>query len=230
MRYCRNCGKELQDDMQFCPSCGASMQATARAPMASEPVYTEEKPAKKSHKGIIAIIIILAILAGAGFLYSNAAKVKAYNQFAELYNTMAEGAIKAETANLLIIDVWKNSIWKIADDKTDKYTKANGGSGQFYDDFNDALKSLYEDKSFIDDLTEIYSLQAKAETLIKNLAKHPRSFDEEYSDFKDCYNMFVRFTDMSLTAEGSLYSFADDHNELDKKIANKLKELDIYFD
>ena len=230
MRYCRNCGKELQDDMQFCPSCGASMQATARAPMASEPVYAEEKPAKKSHKGIIAIIIILAILAGAGFLYSNAAKVKAYNQFAELYNTMAEGAIKAETANLLIIDVWKNSIWKIADDKTDKYTKANGGSGQFYDDFNDALKSLYEDKSFIDDLTEIYSLQAKAETLIKNLAKHPRSFDEEYSDFKDCYNMFVRFTDMSLTAEGSLYSFADDHNELDKKIANKLKELDIYFD
>ena len=230
MRYCPNCGKELQDDMQFCPGCGASLQATARDPMASEPIYAEEKPAKKSRKGIIAIIIILAILAGAGFLYSNAAKVKAYNQFAELYNTMAEGARKAETANILIIDVWKNSIWKTADDKTDKYTKANGGSGQFYDDFNDALKSLYEDESFIDDLTEIYSLQAEAETLIKNLAKHPRSFDEEYSDFKDCYNMFVRFTDMPLTAEGSLNSFTDDHNELDKKIANKLKELDIYFD
>ena len=68
------------------------------------------------HKGIVAIIVILAILAGAGFLYSNAAKVKAYNQFAELYNTMAEGARKAETANILIIDVWKNSIWKTADD------------------------------------------------------------------------------------------------------------------
>ena len=230
MRYCPNCGKELQDDMQFCPGCGASRQATAGTPMESEPAYAEEKPVKKSHKGIIAIIIILAILAGSGILYSNTVKVKAYNQFTELYNTMAEGARKAETANILIIDVWENSIRKTADDKTDKYTKANDGSGQFYDDFNDALNSLYEDKSFIDDLTEIYSLQAKAETLIKNLAKHPRSFDEEYSDFKDCYNMFVRFTDMSLTVKGSLNSFTDDHNELDKKIANKLKELDIYFD
>ncbi|MBR7142445.1 MAG: zinc ribbon domain-containing protein [Clostridia bacterium] len=32
MRYCPNCGKELQDDMQFCPGCGASLQATARSP------------------------------------------------------------------------------------------------------------------------------------------------------------------------------------------------------
>ncbi len=230
MRYCPNCGKELQDDMQFCPGCGTSLQANARAPMASEPVYAEEKTAKKSHKGIIVIIIILVILAGTGYLYSNVAKVKAYNQFAELYNTMAEGARKAETANILIIDVWKNSIWETADDKTNKYTKADSGSGQFYDDFSVALGCLYEDESFIDDLTEIYSLQAKAETLIKNLAKHPRSFDAEYSDFKDCYNLFVRFTDMSLTAEGSLNSFTDDYNELDKMIANKLKELDIYFD
>ena len=44
------------------------------------------------------------------------------------------------------------------------------------------------------------------------------------------YNLFVRFTDMSLTAEGSLNSFTDDHNEFDKEIADKLKELDIYFD
>ena len=97
-------------------------------------------------------------------------------------------------------------------------------------DINDALASLFDDQGFIDDLAEIYSLQNEAETLIKDLAKHPKSFDEEYSDFKECYNLFVRFTDMSLTAEGSLNSFTDDHNELDKEIADKLKELDIYFD
>ena len=143
---------------------------------------------------------------------------------------MAEGAGKAETANILITDVWRNSIFQTADAETDKYTKANGGSGQFYDDFNDALASLYADQDFIEDLAEIYSLQSEAETMIKGLAKHPKSFDEEYSDFKDCYNLFVKFTDMSLTGEGSLNSFTDDHNELDKEIAGKLKDLDIYFD
>ena len=68
MRYCSNCSKELQYDIQFCPGCGASLQATARAPMASEPVYVEEKPVQKSHKDIIAIIIVLAILARQDFV------------------------------------------------------------------------------------------------------------------------------------------------------------------
>ena len=62
------------------------MQATARTPMVSEPVFAEERPTKKSHQGIVEVIILLAILAGAGFLYSNAAKVKINIQIAELYN------------------------------------------------------------------------------------------------------------------------------------------------
>ena len=230
MKYCSTCGKELQDDMQFCPSCGTPVQMSADEPKLDETFFAEEPTPKKKHKGIVAIIIVLVILAGAAFLYSNVATVNTYNKFAELYNTMAEGAGKAETANILITDVWRNSIFQTADAETDKYTKANGGNGQFYDDFNDALASLYADEGFIEDLAEIYSLQSDAETLIKDLAKHPKSFDEEYSDFKDCYNLFVKFTDMSLTAEGSLNSFTDDHNELDKEIADKLKELDIYFD
>lgn len=230
MRCCSNCGKELQEDMQFCPSCGIPVQTIAEQPTEDETVVVEEKAPKKKRKGIAAIIIVLALLAGAGFLYSNAAKVNTYNQFANLYNTMAEGASKAETANILILDVWKNSIWKIDDAETDKFTKESGGSGQFYEDFNDALASLYGDQDFIDDLADIYSLQNEAETLIKDLAKHPKAFDGEYSDFKDCYNLFVKFTNMSLTGEGSLNSFTDNHNELDEEIADKLKELDIYFD
>lgn len=230
MRYCSNCSKELQDNMQFCPSCGTPVQTASEDSIAGETVFPEEKVPKKEHKGIIAAIIILALLAGAWFLYSNEVTTNTYNQFVDLYNTMAEGARKAETANILILDVWKNSIWKTADEKTDKYTKESEGSGEFYEDFNDALACLYDNQDFIDDLAEIYSLQVKAESLIKDLAKHPKAFDEEYSDFKDCYNLFTKFTNMPLTSNGSLNSFTDDHNELDEKIADKLKELDIYFD
>ena len=25
MKYCRNCGKELNSDVQYCPNCGASV-------------------------------------------------------------------------------------------------------------------------------------------------------------------------------------------------------------
>lgn len=46
----------------------------------------------------------------------------------------------------------------------------------------------------------------------------------------ESYNLFVKFTNMPLTAEGSLNSFTDNHNKLDEELADKLKELDIYFD
>lgn len=88
-----------------------------------------EKAPKKKHKGIIAVILVLILLVGAGFLYSNVTTANTYNRFIGLHNTMAEGAVKAETANILILDVWKNSIWKTADEETDKYTKKNGGGG-----------------------------------------------------------------------------------------------------
>lgn len=230
MRCCSICGKELQDDMHFCPSCGASVRITAEESWMGEKAFAEDAAPKKKHKGIVATIIVLALLAGAWLLYSNAATANTNNKFADLYNTMARGAWKAETASILIADVWKNSIFKTADEKTDKYTKANGGSGQFYDDFNDALASLFDDQEFIDDLTEIYSLQAKAETLVKDLTKHPKAFDEEYYDFKNCYNLFVKYTDLPINCNGSLNSFTDVHNELDNELAYKLKGLEIYFD
>ncbi len=233
MKYCYNCCKELLDDMQFCPSCGAPVQTAVDNSRMDKAVYAGEAVPKKKHKGMIALIIVLALVAllvAAWFLYANMAKVNTYNQFAELYNKMAEGAAKAETANILIMDVWQNSIFNTDDVRTDKYTKTDNGSGQFYEDFNDALISLYDDPAFTDDLAEIYKLQTEAETLIKDLAKHPKPFDDEYTDFKDCYNMFVIFTDMSLDARGSLNSFTDDHNEIDQKLADKLKELNIYFD
>ena len=47
MRYCSNCGKELQDDMQFCPSCGTPVQMTAEEPRMNEAVFIEDTVPKK---------------------------------------------------------------------------------------------------------------------------------------------------------------------------------------
>ena len=120
MRYCPICSKELQDDMQFCPSCGTSVQITDEDPMPNRATYVGEPIPKKKHKGIVVIIILLILIAGAWFLYSNASSVNTYNQFVDLYNTIADGARKAETANILITDVWKNSIFQTSDEETDK--------------------------------------------------------------------------------------------------------------
>ena len=107
--------------------------------------------------------------------------------------------------------------------------KKKSGTGNFFEDFNDALANLYADQVFINTLTEISALQDKAGGLIKDLAKHPSSFDEEYSDFREFFDLFLKFTNMSRYAIGSLASFKEDHNKLDVEIAGKLQELRFYF-
>lgn len=223
---CKECGAEIPAGAGFCPNCGCPVEKT-------EEVQPIAEPPKKKKKGvgvIIAIILIIA-LAACGYLwYSHDQEVKTYNQFAELYNTMFDGAVKAETATGLIHDVWSNCIFDTKDSVTDKYTRKNKGSGAFYDDFNDALGCLFDDKDFAADLQEISDKKYEAESIIKGLAKHPASFDEEYKSFKECYNLFVKFCDMALSPNGSLKSYTEDINEVDPELADKFKELDIYFD
>ncbi len=142
---------------------------------------------------------------------------------------MVQGAARAEEANNLIHDVWANCILQKEDVSTDKYTRKDSGNGAFYDDFNDALNVLYADEVFIEKVREVYGYQTKAASILRELSDLPKPFIEEYSDFKNCYNLFLKFTNMSVSPEGSLSTFTDTHNYLDQEIADKLKELKIYF-
>ena len=53
---------------------------------------------------------------------------------------------KAEKICKLTMKVWHNSIYKEHDTETDAFTMENGS--YFYDDFNDALKNLYNDTTY----------------------------------------------------------------------------------
>ena len=61
MKYCSTCGKELQEDMQFCPGCGTPVQMTTE-PKPDETFFAEELTPKKKHKGIVAIIIVIMLM------------------------------------------------------------------------------------------------------------------------------------------------------------------------
>ncbi len=53
MKYCQHCGKELNDDVKFCPSCGGQAMETAcdPAPVAADPSSVEPSPAEPSPAG-----------------------------------------------------------------------------------------------------------------------------------------------------------------------------------
>ena len=62
MKYCSNCGKEMQDDMMFCPYCGKPYNLDVNnAELSNQKIiYIENKP-KKKHRVLKIVLILLAI-------------------------------------------------------------------------------------------------------------------------------------------------------------------------
>lgn len=215
---CKECGQEISEGMQSCPNCGC--------PITQHEEKTEDVSEKKPNKKKIVTIAIIAIVVILGAILIKGASAE--QNFVDLYNTMVDGGRQAEEANMLIQSVWNNSIYSVSDKKTDKYTK--NSSGYFYSDFDDALKKLYDSKSFRNKQKGVYEKQQEAAKLMNKLANHPAKYDERYADFKSCYKTFVKFSNMTLNPVGSLNSYTEDYNKLDKALSNKLSELYLYFE
>ena len=192
-KYCSDCGVELEEGMKVCPKCGCPIENAVEMEAAPQQVeVTGVKITKKSKKmiviAVITIIIAAAITAiGVQTHKKNvAAKVAAEAQKqSEEYGTnlnmaaysILSGASDAETCGNLIKQVWYNSIYEQNDSKTDKYTKPNG---YFVSDFNDALKNLFLDSSFNDQIEDINDNKDTVNSLMKKLKNHPEEYKYSY--------------------------------------------------
>ena len=63
-KYCQNCGKEVEENAQFCGSCGASQVAGTQAPAASTGSYT-----KVPNRNIVTQIILSLVTCGLYGIY-----------------------------------------------------------------------------------------------------------------------------------------------------------------
>lgn len=104
--YCKHCGTDLEENVKFCPNCGAEQTARAAEPVA-EPIVDNEFEAKKDAMagsalvwGILGLVFAasswLAIL---GIIFSGIAKKKVaeYVAFAgELEGRAKAGSILAK--------------------------------------------------------------------------------------------------------------------------------------
>lgn len=91
--FCRNCGKEIPNGINFCNYCGAAQNNSSaqdtqsfyqtneaqHSPVDSQPVYGEPRPTRKKSKGPLRFIIPIAIVAVAfviGYFATGANKLK----------------------------------------------------------------------------------------------------------------------------------------------------------
>ena len=146
----------------------------------------------------------------------------------EVVDLMLAGAVVTENCANLMQSVWHNSIFRIKDSETDKYTLES--SGKFYEDFNDALGNLYRDEMFVADSQTIIDNQAKVTKMIRELKNPPAEYKDAYLDLVAYYDSYYDFTELVLHTNCSLNEFKERFKEYDTKSAKCYQKMKLYLE
>lgn len=237
-RFCINCGSKLAVNYNVCPNCGSPVTG---GPGYSMPGYSTVQTRRKSHRVIWAILITILII---GAMVSGCIILKKkkearekrenereyYNSMGSFYNEIAQGGSRAEKQAVLILKVWKNTIFEKEDSETDKYTKTLNGKGAFRDDFNDSLSALFSDNSFDIERSLILESQDKVDRYYKRLKNPPEKYSEAYEVVRNLYSAYSDLCACATNPTGNISSATDRYNTSDSDCAKYLKELSLYFE
>ena len=215
---CEDCGNEFENNLVSCPVCGC--------PASISGVKENKKKRKIMVISVIAIVLLVVYAIGVNFV-KQAALAEYSANMTKAAQTMIDGAAKAEDVGNLVKSVWSNAIYEKRDDKTDKYTMQNG---RFVNDFNDALKNLFDDSEQNKIIMEIRDNQNKAANLMKALKNPPKKYDEAYSVLKNLYDNYVKLTNSAANPKGSLKTFSEDFDQYDTDTVNAFENMQLYLD
>lgn len=224
-RICIECGNELKEGEAFCPKCGCPAGGRTE-PVHDMPEYEYEyeEPVKKKSGSMITAIVVIVVIAAIGFfIYTG-------NQ-QEAYFTAAEGILEEHNkcvatfneSKELLLSVWRNAITGAYDEKTDKFVYADG---YLSDDFNDALKRLYEDEEYIAKLKILSDSNARMKILRKDLKNPPKEYEEYNEAFLKYVDNDIKLNNILIDPNGSLSSISEKLNDLLEEQADLSLEMD----
>ena len=217
IKYCPNCGKEFSTDEQYCSACGSLL------------AYAEQTQTKKSGiRRIMLVLLFLVLFAGGLFVYNEYKKAKFQNDCYDLVMGMLDGMVVAEDTSNDIIEIWYNSIWKVDDSKTNRYTLDE--NGYFYDDFNDALNKYASSATYEQNIKSIFSCIDTASTSMSKIrGSVPKGFERMYNDVEDYFDLFLEFVNLPIDVNESYNTYVEKFNNLEDRSATKIEKIFTYF-
>ena len=207
--YCRDCGHLLKSTDEFCPKCGRPVK---------RPKYPQ--PSKKDNlirNIVIAAIVVFIAYIGYDF-YQYQHESNYYEVVDQIFETRNKSVDTFNESKDLMLNVWFNSIWKTSDAKTNKYTKKNG---VFYEDFNDAIDQLYEDKDFQKDLNLLTDTVRELKELKNDLGNPPEEY-EEYNEY------LIKYVDSYIEASMIIIHPNGSYNDVSDKLSQLIKDGNDY--
>jgi len=176
----------------------------------------------------VRVVILVALLALAFF---GIREYSANKYGTDLHNAIyyiTTSADELEDAGIQFLTVWNNSLYRIEDEKTDRFTREENGTGLFYEDFNDALALLLEDSDYNAALREADRAQREAAALMANLTNPPRRYEDAYRQLKTLYADYMEFYDLVNRPHGNFESFSTCFDDVRNRILKDTYALSMY--
>ena len=158
------------------------------------------------------------------------------NQYADdmeqVFLNIADSSIEVDSSGALILNVWQNSIYQRDKEETDPYTKyydESSGSFVFYDDFNQALDSLFSSPDITKKLSEIREKEREITGEMKALRDPPKQYRDQYESLKEVYDAYLALTDLVLNTSGSYASFSEAYDTYQKAIVDCMRAYDFNY-
>ena len=211
-------------------------------------VNNPSKPKKGKMGLIIGIVFGLLVAVSGGFLYYQNEKKKAeeaaaeaarleeeqkqkeinefVDNFNEAYRLIVSNSITTEECGNMIYKVWSNTIFHTDDEETDPYTKQS--TGEFYDDFNDAIAVLFADSSFSEKYQGIVEDKDKITDLLRMLTNPPEEYSKHYDLLEKMYNTHVDLVNCVSNPKGNLTQFYEKFSNADEEMLKAINALDPY--
>ena len=135
-------------------------------------------------------------------------------------STMRSDADDANELCELTMKVWYNAIYNESSLETDKYTKKNG---TFVSDFNDALRSLYTDKT--EEYTTLNIHMKKLSNKMGEFRNPPEQYEDCYKEFTSTFAAYKSLINLTIDYSGSYNSVSEDMGEKENDFEEAYNKL-----
>ncbi len=166
--FCQNCGNPLEEGATFCSNCGANIEAAA--PADENIINKLLKEPKKLIIGLVAILVVVALIVGITSIASNAYTKAIDNYIAVTF----EGKSKA------IKNLAPKAYWEYLEDEEDE--TLDDMIEDYEDNWDDTIDVL-EDQ-FGDKIKVTYEIEDKDDLSKKKIEKINEALEDSY-DFKE---------------------------------------------
>ncbi len=258
--YCPNCGTKLTEGAMFCSSCGKKIEfrnatEVTNENVSSETLHTAEDTKENTigdnfaeHKAdnpssqvsgnpnsnkkltnVIIVCIVAAALVISGIFINNIRIKEVYQ--ANLNHAVAEmntGGYNAQEAINLVYKVWYNSIYQEHDDETDPYTLDS--NGEFYSDFNVAIKNLYDDEDFAAKIEGLKNNKTAVLDYMKKLKNPPEEYEEAYEELQTTYDLYKAYLNSAITPTGTIDLYYIGVNEANHSLSDAIENMKMYLE